>query len=224
MKMNLKYCQREDLDYLKQKYQKEIEHLYLKNDDCTYKNFIIYDFVLNSDGGRDKFVDCGSGPSPLAWLLCDYFKDGYMIDVSVKNPFQKPNLHHNIDDFFSYMETHDDDSIDYALDGCSITHFEYNSKSNTGLLKAADVLYRKVKKGGYLVIASDVLSHFDQSNHDQGEFITVKDMIDIYESKGFKLIGDFDYNSLNEEYVIDLEYHGISRFNLAYSNLIFKKL
>ena len=80
-----------------------------------------------------------------------------------------------------------------------------------------------MKSGGYLVIATDVLSHLDQSYHGQGEFIKVKDMIDIYESKGFKLIGDFDYGSLNDEYVIDLEYHGISRFNLTYSNIIFKK-
>ena len=222
--MYLKYCEKKDLEYLRERYKGEIQNLYLKNDDCTYKNFVIYDFVLNSDGGREKFVDCGSGPSPLAWLLCDFFKDGHMIDISVRNPFEKENLHHNIGDFFSYMESHDDNSIDYALDGCSIIHFEYNDSGNSGLERAADVLSRKVKSGGYLVIATDVISHLDPSYHGQREFLKVDDMIKIYESKGFKLIGDFNYNSINDDFVIDLEYHGISRFNLTYCNIIFKKI
>lgn len=222
--MYLKYCEKKDLEYLRERYKEEIQNLYLKNDDCTYKNFVIYDFVLNSDGGREKFVDCGSGPSPLAWLLCDFFKEGHMIDISVKNHFRKENLHHNIGDFFSYMETHDDNSIDYALDGCSIIHFEYSKDRNSGLEKAAEVLSRKIKPGGYLVIASDVIPHLSTSYHGQSEFLKVDDMIKIYEDRGLKLIGDFNYDTINDEFVIDLEYHGISRFNLTYCNIIFKKI
>jgi hypothetical protein len=221
--MYLKYCNKKDLEYLKSKYSKEIQNLPLQNDDSTYKNFIIYDFILNSNGGRNKFVDCGSGPSPLAWLLCSYFNEGHMIDLSVKNNFSKDNLYHNIGDFFSYIEKHEDESIDYALDGCSLTHFEYDDSGNTGLVKSAESLYRKIKKGGYVVIASDVLSHLDNSDYDQKEFIRAKDMIRIYESAGFKMIGEFDYDSIDKDFIIDLEYHGRSRFNLVYCNLIFKK-
>jgi hypothetical protein len=221
--MYLKYCRKKDLDYLKSKYENEIKNLILRNDDSIYKNFIIYDFVLNSKGGRDKILDCGSGPSPLAWLLCDYFKEGHMIDISVKNKFSKQNLNHNIGDFFSYIETHEDNSIDYALDGCSLIHFEYDETGNTGLIKSANSLYRKIKKNGYLVIASDVISHLEESDHGQKEFLKVKDMIEIYESEGFNLIGEFDYESINNDFVIDLNYHGKSRFDLTYCNLIFKK-
>ena len=221
--MYLKYCNRKDLEYLKSRYEEEIKNLPLKNDDSTYKNFVIYDFVLNSNGGRDKFIDCGSGPSPLAWLLCDYFKEGHMIDISVNNKFSKGNLYHNVGDFFSYIETHDNESVDYALDGCSLTHFEYGEHGNTGLVKSAESLYRKIKKGGYVVIASDVISHLDPSDYGQKEFLRAKDMINIYESAGFKLIGEFDYSSIDEDFIIDLDYHGKSRFNLAYCNLIFKK-
>jgi hypothetical protein len=146
-----------------------------------------------------------------------------MIDLSVKNNFSKDNLYHNIGDFFSYIEKHEDESIDYALDGCSLTHFEYDDSGNTGLVKSAESLYRKIKKGGYVVIASDVLSHLDNSDYDQKEFIRAKDMIRIYESAGFKMIGEFDYDSIDKDFIIDLEYHGRSRFNLVYCNLIFKK-
>ena len=221
--MYLKYCGKKDLEYLISKYKKEIENLPLQNNDSIYKNFIIYDFVLNSIGGRDKILDCGSGPSPLTWLLCDHFKEGHMIDISVKNPFQKRNLYHNIGDFFTYLETHENNSIDYALDGCSLTHFEYNEKGNTGLIKSANSLYPKMKKGGYVVIASDVLSHLDKLNPDQKEFVKVKDMIEIYESSGFKMIGEFDYNSINEDFTINIDYHGKFRFDLSYCNLIFIK-
>jgi hypothetical protein len=146
-----------------------------------------------------------------------------MIDISVNNNFSKENLYHNIGDFFSYVETHENESIDYALDGCSLTHFEYDESGNTGLVKAAKSLYQKIKKGGYVVVASDVLSHLDESNHDQKEFIKAKDMIEIYESAGFKMIGEFDYESINDNFIIDIDYHGRSRFNLTYCNLIFKK-
>ena len=222
--MYLKYVNKKDLEYLKEKYKSQIEHFLYKSDDCIYKNLLIYDFVSNSVGEKDKFIDCGAGPSALAWLLCDFFKDGYTIDVEVKNHFHKNNLHSNIGDFFSYMENHEDESINYALDGCSITHFERNEKENTGLKKAADILYKKIKKNGYFVMASDVISHLDSSCHNQTEYIKVKDMIKIYESKGFKMIGDFDYNSLDENFYIDIDYKGISKFKLTYCNLIFQKI
>jgi hypothetical protein len=153
--MYLKYCEKKDLEILRSKYKNEIENLPLKNDDSTYKNFVIYDFVLNSGGGRDKFLDCGAGPSPLAWLLCDHFKEGHMIDISVNNKFTKDNLHHNIGDFFTYIETHEDESIDYALDGCSLTHFDYNEEGNVGLVKSANFLYRKIKKCGIVIFLAD---------------------------------------------------------------------
>ena len=222
--MYLKYCQKKDLEYLKEKYSSEIQHLLLKNNDSTYKNFIIYDFVMNSVGEKNKFIDCGSGPSPLSWLLCHHFSEGHTIDISVNNGFQKENLHHNIGNFFTYIETHDDNSINYALDGCSLTHFEYGDEGNTGLIKAANALYRKIKTCGYLVIASDVIPHTEKSSHNQKEFIKVDDMIKIYETAGFKLIGDFDYESMEEDFTIDLEYHGIERLNLSYCNLIFQKI
>jgi hypothetical protein len=80
-----------------------------------------------------------------------------------------------------------------------------------------------MKKGGYVVIASDVLSHLDELNPDQKEFIKVKDMIEIYESAGFKMIGEFDYNSINQDFTINIDYHGKFRFDLSYCNLIFIK-
>jgi hypothetical protein len=222
--MYLKYCEGKDLEILRSKYKNEIESLPLKNDDSTYKNFIIYDFVMNSNGEKNKFVDCGAGPSSLAWLLCEHFEEGHMIDISVKNSFQRENLYHNIGDFFTYIESHEDNTINYALDGCSLTHFEYGENGNTGLLKAADSLYRKIKNGGYVVIASDVISHTDESYYNQNEFIKVDDMIRIYESSGFKLIGDFNYDTLNEDFNINVDYHGISQFKVTYCNLIFKKI
>ena len=107
---------------------------------------------------------------------------------------------------------------------CALTHFEYGEEGNTGLVKAADSLYRKIKEGGYLVIASDVIAHTDESYHNQNEFVKVDDMIRIYESAGFKLIGDFNYDTLNEDFDINVDYHGISQFKVTYCNLIFKKI
>jgi hypothetical protein len=221
--MYLKYCEKKDIDFLREKYSKEIEYLPLKNDDSTYKNFIIYDFIKNSDGKKGKFVDCGSGPSPLSWLLCDMFEEGHMIDISVKNNFNKSNLYHNIGDFFSYMETHEDETIDYALDGCSIIHFNYDENGNIGLQKAAEILSRKIKKNGYFVMASDVISHKETTYFNQNEFVKVDDIIKTFELNGFKLIGDFNYDSMDKECTIQLEYHGKSVFEITYCSLIFKK-
>ena len=204
--MYLKYCEGKDLEILRSKYRNEIESLPLKNDDSTYKNFIIYDFVMNSNGEKNKFVDCGAGPSSLAWLLCEHFEEGHMIDISVKNSFQRKNLYHNIGDFFTYIESHEDNTINYALDGCSLTHFEYGENGNTGLLKAADSLYRKIKKGGYVVIASDVIAHTDESYHNQNEFVKVDD---IFLSKNklvkgsMKLIEKNEFESLKHSIKIE---------------------
>ena len=40
--MYLKYCEGKDLEILRSKYTNKIESLPLKNDDSTYKTFIIY--------------------------------------------------------------------------------------------------------------------------------------------------------------------------------------
>ena len=54
--------------------------------------------------------------------------------------------------------THEDESIDYALDGCSLTHFEYDENGNTGLVKAAKSLYQKI------IILSNTLLEVIQLN------------------------------------------------------------
>jgi len=218
-----KYCEKSDLSYLKNKYSKYIQYFITSSDDCLFKNLSIIDFAINNNGPKDKFIDCGSGPSPLAWILCDYFTDGYMIDISVSNQFAKDNLHHNIGDFFSYIQSHEDSSIDYAFDGCSITHFEHDSYNNIGFNRSAELLSKKIKDGGYVVMSTDVIDHL-VNNRVQMEYLKVSDIIEIFNSNGFKLISNFDYDSLNDDCSINLNYYGRSMIKLVYCNLTFQKI
>lgn len=223
MRIN-KYCSKPDLEYYKQKYSQYISLFETPNDDSLFKNLSILDFVINVNANKDIFIDCGSGPSPLSYLLCDYFKDGFMIDKSVKNKFKKSNLHHNIGDFFNFLIDFEDYSIDFALDGCSLTHFGYDEHSNWGLKKTSELFSKKIKKGGFFVMSTDVLSHNSNNNYSQHEFIKVNDIIEIFNKVGFDLISEFDYSSIDDDFKIDLDYHGKFRLNLYYCNLVFKKV
>jgi hypothetical protein len=193
------------------------------NVDCLYKNFSILDLVLNTSGGRKKFLDCGSGPSPLSYLLCEYFEEGHMIDIGVANPFNRENLHHNIGDFFEYLSKIEDYSLDYALDGCSVTHFKYDNEKNTGLIEASSLLSKKIKKGGYFIMSTDVIGHDDGVKYNQSEFLKTNDIINIFEKNNLILTTEFDYDSLEKNFNIDLDYHNRFRINLNYCNLTFQK-
>lgn len=146
-----------------------------------------------------------------------------MIDIGVKSPFNKDNLYHNIGDFFEYLNGVDDDSLDYALDGCSLTHFDYNDNENVGLKKTSNLLSKKLKKGGYLVMSSDVISHLVEGAQNQSEFLKVDEIIKIFEDNNLKLISSFNYDSLDGNFEIDLNYHNRFRIILNYCNLVFKK-
>jgi hypothetical protein len=188
-----------------------------------YKNLSILDFVSNNISSKDRFLDCGSGPSPLAYILCDQFSEGYMIDISVRNSFVKKNLHHNIGDFFEYLCTIPDGSLDYALDGCSLIHFNYNNYENVGLVRASELLSKKIKNNGYLVMSSDVISHLQEEKLNQSEFLKVENIINIFNRNDLHLICDFDYDSLDENFNINLNYHNRFMINLNYCNLVFQK-
>jgi hypothetical protein len=49
--LNLKYCESNDVAFIREKYKNNIEMLVTTSDDCLFKNFSIYNFII-----KNKFI------------------------------------------------------------------------------------------------------------------------------------------------------------------------
>lgn len=219
-----KYITRTDLDTLKTKYAHHLNKFDNKKDDSLFKNLNILSFVEDSitPNTNKKVIDIGGGHSPLGMILTDLFENVYCVDLE----FSNKNVTKNIvvrDDFFNYIKNHNDGTFDYMVDSCALTHFAHNSQSNIGLETAAQLIYNKLKPGGYFVMSTDVLPHTIPDTYNQKEFIYSKEIIEIFEKQNFKLTSTFDYDSIEPEHEIHLDYHGKCNMILNYCSLIFKK-
>lgn len=89
-----------------------------------------------------------------------------------------------------------DNYFDVIIDSCSIIHFNptFDKYMNKGLYDSSVIIHQKLKKDGIFVISSD-LSKPD--NVQNSEFLHPHTFINIVEEAGFKLLGDFDFDTDN---------------------------
>ncbi len=219
-----KYVTRQDLNLLKQKYQSRINKFDNQKDDSLFKNLNILSFIEENitSANNKKAIDIGGGNSPLGTFLAEIFDKVYCVDLE----FANKNITKNIvvrDDFFNYIKNHQDETFDFMVDSCALTHFQHTDVANTGLERAASLIRNKLKTGGYFVMSSDVLPHTIKDSYSQKEFLYPTEIITIFENAGMKLTGTFDDTSIEPEHEIHLDYHGKCNMILNYVSLIFKK-
>lgn len=222
--MNLKYCEKSDIDFIHQNYKDVIKIFVTKSDDCLFKNFSIYDFLIKNKITGKTCLDIGAGTSALGYLLCEHFEKVYIVDMAEPNQFKHENLIHVRDDFFNYSKTIPDNFFDTIVESCAITHFEHNKEENTGIKKCAEQINRLLKPNGYFVMSSDVILEDSKENVGQKEFIKASEIIQIFESNNLKLIKPFNYATKDGGCTVKIHYNNNPNFTLNYANMIFKKV
>jgi ubiquinone/menaquinone biosynthesis C-methylase UbiE len=223
MNLNLKYCEANDVSIIHKKYEDLIKIFVTKSDDCIFKNFSIYDFILNNKITGNRCLDIGAGTSALGFLMCKYFEKVYIVDMAEPNNFQHDKLIHVRDNFFNYSKSLDDNFFDTIVESCAITHFEYNKEENLGIKKCAIEINRLLKPNGYFIMSSDVIPEDSKESIGQKEFIKVSEIIDIFKSNNLNLIKSFDYSTKDNGLTIKLDYNNNPNFTLNYANLVFQK-
>lgn len=221
--MNLKYCELSDLDYIKKTYDNHIKMFVTKTDDCLFKNFSIYDFIVKNNLSGKICMDIGAGTSGLGYILCDRFEEVIIVDMEEKNNFNHKNLKHVRANFFEYAHILEDNSFDLIVESCAITHFEHNKKENIGLHKCAKIIQRILKPNSYFIMSSDVLLENSLDTEGQKEYIKVSEIINIFSNNNLKLINPFNYESINNDCFVKLNYNNNPNFTLNHANFIFKK-
>lgn len=221
--MFCKYCSSDDIKSIENFYSNQIRLFAHKAHDALFKNFAPYHFIQSNQIKGTRCIDIGAGPSPLGFLLCDYFEEVHLIDLDVPNNFQHSRLVKKLGNFFDYVKNIPQDYFDFAIDGCSITHFEYNQEKNIGLEKCAEAIRRLLRTDGIFIMTSDVLPPTDYRNTNQKQYLKVPEIIEIFENYNLHLIKDFDYASYNTEMVVKLNWNNDADFTLNFANMIFKK-
>jgi len=172
-----------------------------------------------------KILDAGSGKSHIS-LAIDKMLENSLEEIrclDIVSPIATLQTNEKckfkVQDFFESSNDLENEYFDLIIDGCSVTHFDTNSKHshNDGCFKMGKVAERILKKGGYLICASDVLSFNDDQI--KGEFISIELMVSAYEAGGIKLISDLD-KSIDDCVLVDYVVHGK---NLAIGTLAFRK-
>lgn len=176
--------------------------------DAIFKYATIIDFFKTINTNIDTLLEPGCQVSSLSVYISKTYnvKKTHLFDydnvsgLNIKSIqetlFKLNNLTTDVNfyggDFFSQIIKIPDYSVDVVIDGCSITHFCGNdSIKNAGLnswRKTVNVLYKKLKKGGYFIISSDVKydENISKTNSD-GEFIYPQDIINVFINEGFEI-------------------------------------
>ena len=223
MNLNLKYCESNDVSFIHEKYKNIIEIFVTKSDDCLFKNFSIYDFIIKNKITGKNCLDIGAGTSALGFLLCDHFEKVYIVDMAEPNQFTHDKLIHVRDNFFNYSKSLKDNFFDTIVESCAITHFEHNKDENLGIKKCAIEINRLLKPNGYFIMSSDIILEDSQENFGQKEFIKVSEIIEIFKMNNLNLVESFDYSAKDNGLTVKINYNNNPNFTLNYANFVFQK-
>ena len=223
MKLNQKFCEPADIVWIKQHYTKEIDVFPHKADDCIFKSFAIYDYILNDYfGPRNKIIDCGAAQSPLGLLFSPIFDRVEVIDNEQISEIKKENVFPFLSDFFDYFPQQPDESYDVVVDCCAMTHFAFDEISNYGLRRIANLIKKKLRKTGVFIMSSDVLSSTAKQTNTLKQYILPSEIINIFFAEGLILTSQFNYQSDNDVQVVKVGWNGIENFVLNYCNFVFQ--
>jgi len=186
-------------------------------DDAILKWLSVVNEFENLNKTNLKVVDLGSGSGCVPHIISSLGNDVTAIDISNIDHFCSTSLVKMVlNDVLIEIKEMKTRSVDIFTDICAVTHFNIQSNdsvSNIGWKEVADQVYRVLKKNGKFIVSSDV----DISN-DIGEFIKPQNIIDMVESSGLKLHGEYDVDSENTDFYIP--YNGLK---LQVACLVFVK-
>ena len=152
-------------------------------------------------GFKDKVVcDVGSGNTPASLVFADM---GALVYAVTKHPEDPERQHPGVlsnpqiklaagVDYIEWSKQNlADSSVDIFLDGCSITHFRYTSNVShwDACYLTGEEIARTLKDDGYFVVASDVTLDEEGWRTEGDGYISMRKMIECYESAGLKLFG-----------------------------------
>ena len=195
-------------------------------------------------GFKGKVVcDVGCGNTPASLVFADMGASVYATTLGPHLPErQHPgvvnNPQINLTVGVDYIEWSKQNlaasSVDIFLDGCSITHFRCTSDVShwDACYLTGKEIARTLKDDGYFIVVSDVtLDEAGYRTEDDG-YISMRKMIECYESAGLKLHGqasllkEFPTEADIPELVLSGEYlaqDSRARRNIAVARLVFRK-
>ena len=221
MSFDSKLLNRTDLEFCSNKvkeygYLDKFPHINWSSDDAIMKWGLIANYFKELSETEKNVVDLGCSNSPLPHIISSLGYDVTAIDISdVSHSFSGSLVRMVLNDALAEVKDMRDNSVDYFLDSCAVTHFNgfhTNKINNQGWKDIAEQVYRVLKPGGKFIIVSDV-----DINNEFGEFIKPELVIKLIESSGLNLIGTCDYSEPDPFTIHCGEY------TLQVSNFIFEK-
>jgi SAM-dependent methyltransferase len=153
----------------------------------------IANYFQELDEENKIVVDLGCSSSPLPHIVSSLGHDVTGIDISdVGHSFSGSLVRMILNDALAEVKEMDDNTVDYFVDSCAVTHFNraHSDKiNNQGWKDISEQIYRVLKPGGKFIIVSDV-----DIKNEFGEFIKPELVVKLIESSGLTLLGACDYS------------------------------
>jgi SAM-dependent methyltransferase len=153
-----------------------------------------------------KVVDLGAGDGCTPHIIASLGHDVTAIDIANISHFCTNSLVKMIlNDALLEIKEMEDDTVDVFIDVCAVTHFNTSPGENYGNLgwkNVADQVFRVLKPKGKFIISSDV-----NILNDEGEYIKPQKLIEIVESSGLKLCGEYEVESEETDFNINYSNH-----------------
>jgi SAM-dependent methyltransferase len=201
MNFDSKLLNNDDLLFCKEKveqyeYQTKFPHQNWISEDAVMKWTFIANYFEELNEKDKIIVDLGSSSSPLPHIISSFGHDVTAIDISdISHSFSGSLVRMILNDALAEIKQMEDDSVDYFIDSCAVTHFNRSHSdkiNNQGWKDISDQIYRVLKPGGKFIIVSDV----DVKN-EFGEFIKPELIVKLIESSGLTLLGSCNYSEQN---------------------------
>lgn len=199
-------------------YPKNFPHIDLwGKDDAILKWISVLQEVRSLNRKKLKVVDLGSGSGCTPHIIASWGYDVTAIDIANINHFCTNSLVKMVlNDVLIEIKEMQDSSVDVFTDVCAVTHFndKYSDKiGNLGWKEVAEQVHRVLKTRGKFIISTDV-----NISNDFGEFIKPEKIIEIVESSGLKLKGEYDKESESTDFHIPY-----NQQNLQVACFVFEK-
>lgn len=184
-------------------YETKFPHrdLWSKDDAVLKWISVVLEFQKIKTRKKLKVIDLGAGDGCTPHIIASLGHDVTAIDIANTNHFCTNSLVKMIlNDALIEVKDMESETVDVFTDVCAVTHFNYSFDDNFGNIgwkNIADQVYRVLKPKGKFIITTDVC--VDDTT---GEFVSPETIIEIIQSSGLQLVGDYDKESENTDFGI----------------------